>query len=396
MSIEIPGEVSWLFPIVVGANWPEGDEDALRRVAEAWNQCGVDVGEVLSETEGAVQAALGTMEGQTHDAFEQFMKDFTDGEGHLPALQKLCEALGEGADKAALEVEYTKLSIIAALVILAAQIAAMIASAAATFGASTSGIPIAQAATQLTVRTFFQQLLTKIAEGVLVNTFLNVGVDLAIQGTQALAGDREEWDAGKTGTAAANGAISGVASGVAGGVVDGAAGKLGQTLGKDLLGNATSNFTEAAAYGAARGALTGSLGTVLNKTAHGDFDYSDPTAVTPGAISGGIGGATSGMQSRHEGLDTTWEHNGRGPTSSGDGEWVSGSNTQGWRFQTEEGAVAGANVDSPYTSGVNSSNVGTEAEIKGGPNSVISDSYGDVDDEQQRSPDRLDLPEAER
>ncbi|MFC7344277.1 hypothetical protein [Saccharopolyspora griseoalba] len=389
MSIEIPGEVSWLFPIVVGANWPEGDEDAMRRVAEAWTQCGVDVGEVLSETEGAVQAALATMQGQTHDAFEKFMKDFTSGEGHLPELQKLCEALGEGADKAALEVEYTKLSIIAALIILAAQIAAMIASAVATLGASTAGVPIAQAATQLTVRTFFQQLLTKIAEQVVVNVAINVGVDAAIQGVQFAKGDRQSWDGSNTG----NAAVSGVAAGLAGGLVDGVAPGVGQHIGKDLMGNATKNFTEAAAYGAARGSISGVLGNAINQGMHGEAPGTND--ITSGAISGGIGGAVGGMQSRHEGLHTTWEGNGRGPSSDG-GEWVSGANNQGWRFETEEGSVVGANVDSPYRNDVNSSSVGQHAEVDGGPNNVNNNATGEVGAQQQEAPEELDLPDGPR
>jgi hypothetical protein len=38
MTIQIPEAVQWLVPIVVGADWPEGDEDALRRLAQAWEQ----------------------------------------------------------------------------------------------------------------------------------------------------------------------------------------------------------------------------------------------------------------------------------------------------------------------------------------------------------------------
>ncbi|MCI2419858.1 hypothetical protein MOQ72_20640 [Saccharopolyspora sp. K220] len=387
MGIEIPDAVKWLTPIVVGASWPEGDETALRRVAEAWTAAGKDVEDVIGETEAAVQAALGTMQGQTADAFEQFAKEYVNGDaGHLPELKKLCEALGEGADGAALEIEYTKISIIAALVILAAQIAAMIASAVATFGASTAGIPIAQTATQLTVRTFFQQLLQKIGQQILLNVAINVGLDAGIQGYQMAKGDRESWDWSNTG----NAAISGVAAGLAGGLVDGVAPGIGQQIGKDLAGNATKSFTEAAAYGAARGALSGMLGNTINKGMHGELpSWGD---FTSGAISGGVGGATGGMQGRHEGLNATWEGNGRAEIPGG-GEWVSGSNNQGWRFQTDEGAVAGANVDSPYSNGFNSETIGQHANIPGGPNNVNDNDYGEVDDKPQQEPRKLDLPD---
>ncbi|MDA3649553.1 hypothetical protein LZ318_07880 [Saccharopolyspora indica] len=387
MGIEIPDAVKWLTPIVVGADWPEGDETALRRVAEAWVAAGQDVDGVIQETEAAIQAAVGTMEGQTHDAFVEFAKGYVNGDaGHLPDLKKLCEALGEGADGAALEIEYTKMSIIAALLILAAQIAAMIASAVATFGASTAGIPVAQAATQMTVRMFFQQLLQKIAQQILINVAINVGVDAGIQSLQFARGDRQSWDWSNTG----NAAVSGVAAGLAGGLVDGIAPGVGQHIGKDLMGNATKNFTEAAAYGAARGAMSGMLGNVINKGLHGEApSWND---FTSGAISGGVSGATGGMQSRHEGLNATWEGNGRGEASGG-GEWTSGSNTQGWRFETDDGAVVGANVDSPYGNGFNSGTAGQHIENPIGPNNVNNNDYGDVDDRPQGKPEKLDLPE---
>ncbi|PKW15271.1 hypothetical protein [Saccharopolyspora spinosa] len=384
MGIEIPDAVKWLTPIVVGASWPEGDETALRRVAEAWTTAGQDVDDVIAQTEAAVQASLGTMQGQTHDAFEQFVKDFVNGDaGYLPELKKLCESLGEGADGAALEIEYTKMSIIAALIILAAQIAAMIASAVATFGASTAGIPIAQAATQITVRTIFMNLLKQIA----INLAINLGVDGAIQGIQFAKGDRKSWDLSNTLEAG----ISGIAAGVAGGLVDGAAGALGNKLGKNLVEPATRSFTEAAAYGAGKGALSGMLGNTINKALHREMPgWGD---LTSGAISGGVAGATGGMQSRHEGLNATWEGNGRG------NGWVSGENNQGWRFESSEGALHGANVDSPYNRGFNSTH-GQHIPGDGGPNNVNNNpyddgrpSYSDGSAQLPSTPEKLDLPD---
>ncbi len=32
----IPPEWSWAYDIAVGQNWPQADEDAVRRVAQAW------------------------------------------------------------------------------------------------------------------------------------------------------------------------------------------------------------------------------------------------------------------------------------------------------------------------------------------------------------------------
>ncbi|MDR7302459.1 hypothetical protein [Haloactinomyces albus] len=43
MSIEVPEWVQWLLPICVGAHRPEGDEDALRRMAEAYRVAAVRI-----------------------------------------------------------------------------------------------------------------------------------------------------------------------------------------------------------------------------------------------------------------------------------------------------------------------------------------------------------------
>ncbi len=381
MTIEIPGAVQWLVPIVVGTDWPEGDEDALRRMAEAWTTAASDTESVLGDTDAAVQAALGCMQGQTADAFTKFGQDLTSGDSSpLEQLRQLCEGLGEGCDSAALEVEYTKLSIIAALVILAAQIAAMVASAAATFGASTAGIPIAQAATQVTVRTIFQQLVKHIV----VNVGVNVAVDGGIQLAQAGAGNRDKWDAGKTGSAV----VSGVAAGLAAGTVDGAAGVVGNKLGTNLMNPVTSSFTEAAAYGTGKGALSGSLGNLYNDGLRGELASGND--LLAGGTSGAVGGALGGMSDRHQGLDQTWNHDGLGP------DYVSGHNTQGWRFQTDEGSVVGANVDNPYTGSFNSSHA-EHIPSDGGPNSANGDDpeLGNLPSAPSETPD-LDLSDGPR
>ncbi|MCS7483089.1 hypothetical protein ACFFQW_43855 [Umezawaea endophytica] len=375
MGIEIPGAVEWLVPIVVGADWPEGDETALRRLSEAWTQAATAVGEVVQEGNGASTAALGCMTGETSEAFEAYWKQFVEGDAYLVNLQQLCTDLASGCDDAALNIEYTKLSIIAALIILAAQIAAMIASAVATFGASTAGVPIAQAATRITVQMFFRELIKQIA----INVAINVGVDLAIQGGQALAGNRKSWDAGKT----LDAGIAGVAAGIAGGTV-GAVSK--------GIGTTTSNFVQAAGRGAVEGAIGGAGGNILNNFAHGKFGLEDTlNAATSGALSGSVGGAVGGMSNRHEGLAGTWATG-----TSPDGA-TAGHNTQGHTFTTADGSTVRANVDgNPYNAGWGS---GKAQHIPGdgGPNNVNDAHDDDYEVKTSANPPRmvgnLDLPD---
>ncbi|MGH4027062.1 MAG: WXG100 family type VII secretion target [Pseudonocardiaceae bacterium] len=287
MTIQIPEAVQWLVPIVVGTNWPEGDEDALRRLSDAWEQAATAIEQATGEGNAAASAAMGAMQGEAADAFAACWERFVSGdEQFLVTLQQAADQLAGGCADAALNIEYTKLSIIAALLILAAQIAAMIAAAWATFGASTAGVPIAQAATRITVQIAFRELIQQIA----INLAINVGVDAAIQGLQVARGDRHSWDVGKT----VDAGISGVAAGVAGG---------GVGLGSRALGQTTSNFGAAALRGAGEGAVAGAGGNALTDLAHGNAPSLQ--SLGSGAVSGGVGGALDGTTNRHQGLDET-------------------------------------------------------------------------------------------
>lgn len=375
MGIEIPGAVEWLVPIVVGADWPEGDETALRRLSEAWTLAAAAVEEVIQDGQGAAGGALGCMSGQTAEAFDEYWKQFVEGDAYLVNLQQLCTDLASGCDDAALNIEYTKLSIIAALIVLAAQIVAMIASAVATFGASTAGVPIAQAATRVTVQMFFRELIKQIA----INVAINVGIDVGIQVGQALAGNRKSWDVDKT----VDAGIAGVAAGVA----NGAVGSLSKSL-----GNTTSNFFQAAGRGAAEGALAGASGNVMNNWAHGKFGLEDTlNATVSGATSGSVGGAVGGMSNRHGGLADTWATG-----TSGDGSTVAGHNTQGHTFRTADGSTVRADVPDPYSGGWGSGKA-QHLPGDGGPNNVNDPRDDDYEVKTSANPPRmvghLDLPD---
>lgn len=373
MGIEIPGAVEWLVPIVVGADWPQGDETAMRRLGDAWAQAATVVGEVIQDGNGASAAALGCMSGQTAEAFEKYWKQFVEGDAYLVSLQQLCTDLAAGCDSSALNIEYTKLSIIAALIILAAQIAMMIASAVATFGASTAGVPIAQAATRITVQMFIRELIKQI----LINVAINVGTDLAIQGLQAIKGDRKSWDATKTLDAGIAGAAAGIASGAVGSLSKG-------------LGSTSKNFFEAAGRGAAEGAVAGASGNIMNNWAHGKFGLEDTLkAAGSGAASGSVGGAVGGMSTRHEGLASTW-------ATGSSGDFTAGANTQGHTFETADGATVRANTPDPYAGGWSSGNA-TKIPTDGGPNNVNDAHKGDFEAKSSANPPRivgkLDLPD---
>ncbi|WP_009950219.1 PE-PGRS family protein, partial [Saccharopolyspora erythraea] len=234
MSIEMPDEVKWLFPIVVGQSWPEGDEDALRRLADAWRAAGQGLDGVTSAGNNGAQQVKSAMEGKTADAFEKMWKDIGEGgEAALPKLKEACDKLAESCDNSALEVEHTKLTIIASLIALAIQIAAMVAAAFGTFGASTAGIPIAQGITRAVVWQIFKQLVMSIAKNVAIEVATSMAIEAAVQGIQIASGERKGLDGGKFKDAAISGAIGGVVGGAFEGV-----GKVAGRMGGDAIGDA--------------------------------------------------------------------------------------------------------------------------------------------------------------
>ncbi|ASO18473.1 hypothetical protein FHR81_002881 [Actinoalloteichus hoggarensis] len=309
MGMEIPDEVKWLIPICVGMNWPEGDETALRRLGEAWRQAAADVGAVIEEGQAAADASLNCMEGQTADAFRQMWDQFVAGdERFLVSLQEFCEELGANCDATALEVEYTKYMIIASLIMLLIQILAMIAAAFATFGAASAGIPVAQAATRLTVQMIFRQLIISILKSVALEVAMSVGLDAAVQGLQMLQGNRESMDWGKIKDSAISGVISGVVGGVSGVIPTGA------TTG--LSTSVTGSLTDGALRGATRGAAEGLVSTAAEGLITGQGITAQDLLY--GTTSGAVGGAVDGTEQRADSINAPSPDLG-GADSSNDG-----------------------------------------------------------------------------
>jgi len=190
------------FEFVVGADWPEADEDALRRCGEAWLLAAAQLRQVLPDAGLAGARVLQAVDGAVAGNFDQLWSQFTEEGGYLPALAAICDELARACDTAALEVEYAKYQCIFAAIALAVSVAWM---AAAWFTGAAAGIPFAIAATQITVRIIAMRLL----QGILLGAVSNVAIDLAAQVAQAIEGHRHEWDHAKTRRAAEDGGIYG-------------------------------------------------------------------------------------------------------------------------------------------------------------------------------------------
>src|SRR5262245_52125763 len=122
MSIEMPAGLQWL-SYLAGAEWPEGDEDALFALADDYDAAARGVRALIEKLHGACDTALENYSGDGEDKMKaQFDKFFT-GDQSLEKLAEQLEQLGDSARECGKQIEYAKLQIIITLAVLAAEIA---------------------------------------------------------------------------------------------------------------------------------------------------------------------------------------------------------------------------------------------------------------------------------
>jgi hypothetical protein len=220
-------DLNWM----VGMNFPEADEDALWRLADSWRRAAAQLRQLNPEAVRIGGEVVTGMDDDAGRAFAELWQSIAgEPSGYQSMIAEACDQLAEACDGAAVEVEYAKLQYVVALVILAATIAWLLATAALG-GVSAAGIPVAVAAAHLTIRLVLARLLT----AVVVGAGINVIIDALVQFTQVVKGHRDEWDLAKTGQAAQSGAVYGAAGGagfllagrVAPGLLQSSAGILG-------------------------------------------------------------------------------------------------------------------------------------------------------------------------
>jgi hypothetical protein len=266
--------------------FPEADEDALRRLAQAWAGAGARLHTLQAEAEDLGSAVAGALGGAAGREFaDLWQRIVAEPDGAMPALALVCEELARACGNTGIEVEYAKAQYIGALLLLAGTLAWL----AATMwlgGLSALGAPGAIAAAQFTIRL----VLTRLVAAVVVGSAITVGLDAAIQSVQILVGHRDDWDWSKTGQAAVDGAIYGA---VGGGVFTGAArfaprlaGSLAGTLGLSGATGVVGSAAAAAVHGQALSGEDLALATVAGVV----------SGLAPGGRHHGEGGAVSDLR----------------------------------------------------------------------------------------------------
>lgn len=163
MTIGIPGWLQWV-SYLVGEEWPEGDEDAMRRLASSWRSSATELENLVPELNRVKQEIRASFTGMSADAIDDTFKEWFEGDYAFDKMADAMNGLADLSDAHGMQVQYTKLIILSSLAIAAAEIAAALASAWVTFGASTGAIPAIEALTTTAVRQAMSQLLRQIVE----------------------------------------------------------------------------------------------------------------------------------------------------------------------------------------------------------------------------------------
>lgn len=321
MGIELPGELQWVAKWVVGAgDWPEGDETAMRRVADAWDTLATVLdSDIELDADGALRDVLTALDsGKTHDALADYWRQIDGPEGSLPALIKRCHSLADSLNDGANDIEHTKMVIIAALVIFAAQALWALGVAATGIGAPAAAAAevAARVATQITIRMAIRQLiqrmLTRAAakaaaraalKGVGWGILQSGGVDLGARLVQIADGHRDGLNA-KDWNQVGLGTLTGTVAGAIGGGL-GASG-----LGSNAVEAASSKLGKAATQTAVDGAVgtaAYAAGTAATVPFGGNFDFSAPMA-TSSVANGAIFAAGAGAHHNHDSTTTSVDH----------------------------------------------------------------------------------------
>ena len=349
MTIGLPGWLKWLGD-KMGEKFPEGDEDAIGRLADDYRAIADGLeSTALNTTRSAISTALGNINGRTRDALDAEYASLTSGDASIDTLVSQVRALADALDKMRTEVQFTKEMYIANLLVLAASIAALIATAWLNWSAPAE-VAVAIAATRAIVtrmvmstvgRILSEQAARVVAEiafkmltATILNTSVSLGMDLSVQEIQMLQGTRHEIDRDQAGADAAAAAITGLISGGLG---------LGLSRIMPDVNNVTRDYVQ--------GVATNTVGMVgAQEVLSGDVDLG--SALQAGLVFGGVdalhGTLHRGDETGHAGATSDLDVDVEVPpsvSSSAEVTGLHGNDTVGRSPSDGNGAGAGSAAD---------------------------------------------------
>jgi hypothetical protein len=301
----VPPEVQRLLELLVGNDWPEGNEGDLRNMAAAWHELAAKLsGQVTGDVQAAAGQAADGIGGATRDAFLAYADSVAGPNGYLASLASTANALGDACEQMALEIETLRIIIIESLILLAAQIAADVAAAAFTFGASATLIGPEMVATRVAIVTAIRSAVIRLTSHLVESVANQVVMTFLAQLIEMAQHRRKSFDGGQIALAAKNGAIGGAVGfgmGNLGGLAKSGLGRIGSHI---PVPNAFAHVPPTLPRGASGGgkvilasgwgAVSGAAESAAQDAAAGSFGDQIPGAEN-GAFSGALGRFHSGI-----------------------------------------------------------------------------------------------------
>ncbi|GHJ94044.1 hypothetical protein SNE510_35630 [Streptomyces sp. NE5-10] len=216
MAINPPEGIADFLAFVSGMEWPEADEDHMRRVAEHYASVAEDLETLSGYVIELIPIVKNDFEGEAADAFLLTMRDLTGdtaGANQLEQTAELSRQLSEVALKVANQVEYTKIMAILQLVQLLAEILFATLFSAFTFGAVWGPVSALFAATREGLHQLFRWLLQTIISQTFIGIVGGVFQDTVIQLYQLTSGHTSSWNTESLLDSVKQGALSGVIAG---------------------------------------------------------------------------------------------------------------------------------------------------------------------------------------
>ncbi|MEU8078820.1 toxin glutamine deamidase domain-containing protein [Catellatospora citrea] len=166
--LHVPSEVRPLLEWVIGADWPEGNEEIIWDLADEWfkaaDRASGPLQDAAAYVTDAVSAAGGTQT-QLGEAVKLSWDQLgATAESALPQLISILDVMGQVVEAAGQDIQAAKIEFWIELVLFVIEVIALIVAAFCTFGAASAGIPVLQMATQYTIRQIIKKLLKELAE----------------------------------------------------------------------------------------------------------------------------------------------------------------------------------------------------------------------------------------
>lgn len=161
MGLELPAELteplSW-----IGLDWPQADEELLFAAGQQWLAFGMRLEAAGATGDGAARMVWEQNRGDTVEAFQAWWTRDEGPQRRLAEDAVAAQLIGAALIVFAVITLVMKIAFIVQLVILLVQVTMAIASAVATFGASTATIPGFVAATRLACQRLLKQAVKQV------------------------------------------------------------------------------------------------------------------------------------------------------------------------------------------------------------------------------------------